>query len=301
MGRQSFGTYGAFGLAFWYGIQRYMAGAIDNPGVVIVVIMSVMLVLNSMERISTPLMAVNQAMVAACELFTVIDMPPPASGTLKPDVASKDLVFEGVTFEYPNRPGVRVLDDLRFRIRSGHNTALVGPSGSGKSTIVGLLERWYSLTPPPELPRVVKTQKGTKATDEKKGELDNETERPVRAQLSGAVRVGDDNLEDLDSRWWRAQVGLVQQEPFLFNDTIFHNVANGLVGTEWQDEPEERKREMVEEACREAHAHDFIRHLPDVSRYLLRIKFTIHDISTLSLSPLHFLIISTAGIRHSRR
>ncbi|KAH8893076.1 P-loop containing nucleoside triphosphate hydrolase protein [Thozetella sp. PMI_491] len=259
----SFGMYGAFGLAFWYGIQRYMAGAIDNPGVVIIVIMSVMLVLTSVERISTPLIAVNQAIVAACELFTVIDMPPPASGTLRPDLAFKDLVFEGVTFEYPSRPGVRVLDDLSFRIRSGQNTALVGPSGSGKSTIVGLLERWYSLTPPPELPRIVKTKKATEMTDEKESEPDSEIERSAKPQLSGSVRVGEDNLEDLDSRWWRANVGLVQQEPFLFNDTIFHNLANGLVGTEWQDAPEDRKRDMVEEACREAHAHDFIRRLPD--------------------------------------
>lgn len=75
-----------------------------------------MMVLTSLERISTPLMAVSKATVAACELFTVIDAPLPAPGLcLKPEedgdlLSSADLVFEDVSFEYPGRPGVKVLD-----------------------------------------------------------------------------------------------------------------------------------------------------------------------------------------------
>jgi ATP-binding cassette subfamily B (MDR/TAP) protein 1 len=56
----------------------------------------------------------------------------------------------------------------------------------------------------------------------------------------------------------------VQQEPFLFNDTIFKNVQYGLIGTEWEHESEEKKREMVEAACKEAFADEFITRLPDV-------------------------------------
>ncbi|GME25879.1 P-loop containing nucleoside triphosphate hydrolase protein [Neofusicoccum parvum] len=263
LGLVFFGVFGAFGLAFWYGTQRYIAGAISNAGVVIVVLMSVMMILTSLERISTPLMAVSKAMVAACELLTVIDAPLPGSGSLKPDISSGDLVLEDVTFEYPNRPGVKVLDELSFRIRTGQNTALVGPSGSGKSTIVGLLERWYSLKDQHALPKVVEAKEPKKSNDEKSSQLDEESETVAKPQLSGSITVGGHNLEDLDLNWWRSQVGLVQQEPFLFNDTIFGNVANGLIGTEWENAPEARKRELVQEACQETYAHEFISRLPD--------------------------------------
>ncbi|KAH9989883.1 P-loop containing nucleoside triphosphate hydrolase protein [Xylariaceae sp. FL0662B] len=258
-----FGVFGAFGLAFWYGTQRYIAGTISDAGVVIVVLMSIMMILTSLERISTPLIAVSKAMVAACEFFTVIDAPLPSNGSLKPDIASEDIIFEDVMFEYPGRPGVRVLDALNFRIRPGQNTALVGPSGSGKSTIVGLLERWYSLRDQHVVPRVIEAKPAEKSGDKKSDQLSEEPKMLAGSRLSGSVTVGGHNLEDLDLKWWRAQIGLVQQEPFLFNDTIFGNVANGLIGTEWADEPDVRKRELVQEACQEAYAHEFIRRLPD--------------------------------------
>ena len=224
-----------------------------------------MLILTSLERIATPLMAVSKAMVAACEFFTVIDAPLPSSGSLKPDITSCDILFDDVTFEYPSRPGVRILDAVSFGIRSGQNTALVGPSGSGKSTIVGLLERWYSLKEHHVLPRVVeaKPQKKTDETAEVQSDENSQVaDAPV---LSGGVTIAGHNIEDLDLKWWRSQVGLVQQEPFLFNDTIFNNVAHGLIGSQWQDEPEEIKRALVTEACKEAYADEFIDRLPDVS------------------------------------
>jgi ABC-type multidrug transport system fused ATPase/permease subunit len=226
--------------------------------------MSVMLILTFLERIATPLMAVSKAMVAACEFFTVIDTPLPTSGTLKPDINLCDIFFDDVTFEYPSRPGVRVLSGLSFRIRTGQNTAFVGPSGSGKSTVVALLERWYSLKEHHVLPQVVeaKPQKKTKASSESQPDEDEET--VVNPTLAGTVSIGGNNLEDLDLKWWRSHLGLVQQEPFLFNDTIFNNVAHGLIGSEWQNEPEDKKRELVRGACQEAYADEFISRLPDV-------------------------------------
>ncbi|KAF9769947.1 hypothetical protein IL306_012551 [Fusarium sp. DS 682] len=262
LGMMFFGVFGTFGLAFWYGTRRYISGAIDNPGVIVIVLMSVMLILTSLERLATPLMAVSKAMVAACEFFTVIDAPLPPSGSLKPDITSCDIVFDDVTFEYPSRPGVRILDGLSFSIRSGQNTALVGPSGSGKSTVVGLLERWYSLREHHVLPQVVepKPQKKANEDDEQPPEDDTPVVNPT---LAGSVSIGGNNVEDLDLKWWRSHIGLVQQEPFLFNDTIFNNVAHGLIGSQWQDQPEEKKREMVREACQEAYADEFINRLPD--------------------------------------
>lgn len=252
-------------MAFWYGTQRYASGHISNAGVVVVVLMSVMLIFNSVERISTPLIAVSKAMVAACELFTVIDAPKPPLGSLIPENTSEDLIFDNVVFEYPSRPGVKALDGLNLRIRSGKNTALVGPSGSGKSTVVALLERWYSLRSHYALPKVALGQGPTESSeDEKADRVAGDSEAPSGPALSGSVSFGTADLEDIDLKWWRSQIGLVQQEPFLFNETIFKNVANGLIGTEYEDEPESRKRELVRDACNEACAHEFIDRLPDV-------------------------------------
>jgi len=81
----------------------------------------------------------------------------------------------------------------------------------------------------------------------------------------GTITTGGRNLHEIDLKWWRSQIGLVQQEPFLFNDTIFKNVEYGLIGTEWENESAEMKKELVEQACEEAFATEFITRLPEVS------------------------------------
>jgi ABC-type multidrug transport system fused ATPase/permease subunit len=130
------------------------------------------------------------------------------------------------------------LNNLTLRIPAGKTTAIVGPSGSGKSTIVALVQRWYEL-----------------------GSAD-----PIANYLrNGTIKIDNRNLKELDMRWWRSRIGFVQQEPFLFNDTIFNNIAYGLVGTEWEYASEEVKRQLVTEACKEAYADEFIRLLPEVS------------------------------------
>ena len=78
------------------------------------------------------------------------------------------------------------------------------------------------------------------------------------------IRVGQHKLQDLDLKWWRSQIGLVEQEPYLFDETIFENVSNGLIGTEWQDVDPEKKLELVEAACKESFADEFISRLPEV-------------------------------------
>ncbi|KAK8071495.1 hypothetical protein PG997_011698 [Apiospora hydei] len=240
------GLFGSYGLAFWYGTKRFILEGSGSGGVgtVIVVLMSVMMVLTSVERISTPLTAISKAMVVACEFFTIIDAPAPKCGGLRMDLdgdggdTSKDLVFENVMFAYPSRPGSKVLDGLNLRIRAGLNTAIVGPSGSGKSTIVALLERWYSLSDQPSVPK-------------------------DRVELSGSVTFSGHNIEEFDVQWWRNQIGLVQQESFLFNDSIFNNVARGLIGTQWASAPEPQRRDLVFSACKEVNAHEFISRLPE--------------------------------------
>ncbi|KAK0734121.1 P-loop containing nucleoside triphosphate hydrolase protein [Lasiosphaeria miniovina] len=301
-----FGLYGAFALAFWYGMKSMIEGRINNVGTVIIVMMSVMLMVMSLERISTPLIAVSKAMVAAAEFFAVIDAPQPKQGTLRePDVsADQDIVFEGVHFAYPSRPTKKVLDDLNLRIKANQNTAIVGPSGSGKSTIVGLIEGWYTLHDQYVIAKAIEKDK-MKEMEKKKKKKEKEKEKRKKSKKSkkegdnandGGNDEGDDDdddddednatllnpedigpavelkgsistcghrLDDINIKWWRTQIGLVQQEPFLFNDTIYNNVTAGLIGSQWEKEPEEVKRQLVKEACAESFADEFIDRLPD--------------------------------------
>jgi ABC-type multidrug transport system fused ATPase/permease subunit len=71
-------------------------------------------------------------------------------------------------------------------------------------------------------------------------------------------------LREIDLKWWRTQIGLVQQEPCLFNNTIYANVEFGLIGTEWENADPETKKQLVEQACMEAFAEEFISRLPEV-------------------------------------
>ncbi|KAK1834836.1 P-loop containing nucleoside triphosphate hydrolase protein [Podospora conica] len=285
-----FGLYGAFAIAFWYGMRLLVEGHVSNVGTVIIVMMSVMFMVISLERMSTPLIAVSKAMVAAAEFYAVIDAPKPKTGTLKGDKvpADQDIEFKDVHFAYPSRPSKKVLDGLNLKIRANMNTAIVGPSGSGKSTIVGLVEGWYSLQEQHVIAKAIAKDQNKKAKDKKKekkekkkakgGKNDDDDDDDDQAEnlavanpedigppvvLSGMITIGGIPLEEVDLKWWRAQIGLVQQEPFLFNDTIFNNVAAGLIGTQWEDEPDEKKLELVKTACAESFADEFIDRLPD--------------------------------------
>lgn len=80
-------------------------------------------------------------------------------------------------------------------------------------------------------------------------------------------------------------MGLVQQEPLSFNDTVYKNVAHGLVGSPWEKEEEKVKRELVKEACHEAFADEFIDRLPQVHRVFC--KGTDSRLSIVGLQNTH--------------
>jgi ATP-binding cassette subfamily B (MDR/TAP) protein 1 len=240
-------------------------------------------------KVTSPIIAIAKAAAAATELFETIDAPVlDTSGLQEPDIsADADIVFENVAFSYPSRPNVPILSGLDIKFQAGRVTAIVGPSGSGKSTVVGLVQRWYELLGTTALDRTsAKTEvveelptkkakwyqkRDTAAKDVKKSEhatmAGDDKDKDEEVELgpntcTGMIRIGGTDLSKVDLKWWRSQIGLVQQEPFLFNDTLFNNVAYGLCGTRYQDIPEEEKMKMVEEACREAYADEFILRLP---------------------------------------
>lgn len=223
------------------------------------------MIVMSVGNTAAPIVAVAKAAGAAADFFAVIDAPTPSTDGLKdPQIAHGDIAFESVTFAYPSRPHVRVLDNLSVRFPAGKLTAIVGASGSGKSTIVGLLERWYGLDAK-QITNIPVSRVKTNFSE--KVQLPEDTEGPKDPiPLSGSITLGGHDLQEIDLTFLRAQIGLVQQEPFLFNDSIFKNVEHDLVGTQWEDEDEKTKRTLVEEACKEAFADEFINRLPQVSQ-----------------------------------
>ncbi|KAF1850722.1 P-loop containing nucleoside triphosphate hydrolase protein [Cucurbitaria berberidis CBS 394.84] len=267
--------YGTFAITFWFGIKQYTEGKIPDVGVITVVLFSVMMAVMYIGRLTNPIFAIVKAATAATELFVTIDAPTPdTSGLKEPDItADADITFQNVAFSYPSRPNVQILEGLDLKLEAGKVTAIVGPSGSGKSTIVGLVQRWYDLlgttaaattpnepTPTAAADLSVDKDATKKATDYAKKDEEKVDLGPNTC--TGTIRVGGTNLHDVDLKWWRSQIGLVQQEPFLFNDTLYNNVAYGLCGTRYEDLPKEEKMKMVEEACREAYAEEFISRLP---------------------------------------
>ncbi|UJR20034.1 hypothetical protein I4U23_023168 [Adineta vaga] len=127
-----------------------------------------------------------------------------------------EIEFNQVKFSYPTRPTITVLNKFQLKINPGQRVAIVGASGSGKSTLIHLLERLYDVK-------------------------------------SGQLLIDGVDIRQLNIQWIRSQLGLVGQEPILFNLTIAENIAYGL-----ENVPEED----IINAAINANIHDFIQQLP---------------------------------------
>ena len=224
---QSFMVMSGTALAFWEGFRLFQSGEIDSVGTVFTVVLSVTLGATSIMLVAPQLQSITNASSAASELFSIIDKPssldPLSLEGMQPTSFTGDIQIRNLHFAYPTRPTAQVLQGLDLSIPAGKTTALVGPSGCGKSTLVGLLERWYQ-------------------------------------PASGQILVDGHDIADYNTKWLRSNFRLVQQEPILFQGTIFQNVAKGLVG-EQQNLSEEAQMKLVQEACMASNAHDFIEKL----------------------------------------
>lgn len=80
----------------------------------------------------------------------------------------------------------------------------------------------------------------------------------------GTVTVDGIPIQDLNLTWLRTNIRLVQQEPVLFSGTVYENVACGMFGTEKAKLPPAEQKALVEQACRDAYAEEFIQRLPKV-------------------------------------
>ncbi|XP_077915334.1 phosphatidylcholine translocator ABCB4 isoform X5 [Halichoerus grypus] len=163
-----------------------------------------------------------KAKLSAAHLFMLLERLPLIDSYseegLRPDKFEGNVTFNEVVFNYPTRPDIPVLQGLSLEVKKGQTLALVGSSGCGKSTVVQLLERFYD---------------------------------PV----AGTVLLDGQEAKKLNIQWLRAHLGIVSQEPVLFDCSIAENIAYG-------DNSRAVSQDEIVNAAKAANIHPFIETLP---------------------------------------
>jgi len=161
---------------------------------------------------------IQKGIGATYRIFDLLDKKPtiPLEGGQILSRLEGRIEFKNVDFAYPNRNEIKVFKNFNLTVLPGTAVAVVGESGSGKSTVASLLLRYYD-------------------------------------PLKGQIAIDGVDIQDLDPKWLRSQIGIVSQEPTLFAATIFDNIAYGKINAT----PEEVKR-----AAEKANAHKFIESFP---------------------------------------
>ena len=147
---------------------------------------------------SPQLKAIGKAQISAHDIYEIIDSvinfgKNAPTKKIPLEEFKGRIEFHNVTFYYPTRPDVKVLDNFSMVFETGQMVGICGETGSGKSTIIQLIERFYQ-------------------------------------PISGKITVDGVDINSLDLKWWREMIGYVGQEPVLFNTTIKENIEYGKPG-----------------------------------------------------------------------
>jgi ABC-type multidrug transport system fused ATPase/permease subunit len=205
-------------IILWYGTGEVLKGNL-TLGELVAFLGYLALFYVPINQIHSVNHMLQHALAAGERVFEVLDTRPEVSdrpGLIRPSSKLRgEVVARNVSFHY--RVDIPVLKNVQFTVAAGERVALVGPSGAGKSTLIKLLMRFYDVT-------------------------------------EGAILLDGDDVRDLPLQYVRAQIGLVQQEPFLFNGTVRENIAYGDLTA---------GQPQIEEAARAARAHEFIAELPE--------------------------------------
>lgn len=209
----------AFGVAgvLWYGLARVMDGAMTQ-GELFSVLAAILLMYAPMKRLTRINNVIQQAMGAAERVFEVLDEVPEIQdhpGSAVLPRVKGEVRFDKVCFAYgENEP---VLNDFHLQANPGEVVALVGPSGAGKTTVAGLINRFFD-------------------------------------PISGRILIDGQDIREVTLDSLRGNLALVDQETFLFNDSIANNIRYGR---------DSATDAQVLEAARQAFADEFIRQLPE--------------------------------------
>ena len=213
----------AYGSCFAYGGYLLVQGLMTNPfdiwKVAVAVLTGGMMVGMSFSSI----LDMQSLFFAADKIFEILDRKPlidsnPAAGLKLNDTLEGNIALKSGEFTYPTRPDVQVLNKISLAIKAGQRVALVGESGCGKSTVIQLIQRFYDL-------------------DE------------------GSLNLENQDIKQLNLPHVRSKIGIVSQEPVLFNRSIGDNIKYG-------DNAGEASMEEVIAAARKANIHSFVSSLP---------------------------------------
>ncbi len=200
---------------FWYGLNRVISGAITQ-GELFAFVASVLMMYGPVKRLIKVNNSIQRSIGAAERVFEVLDEIPDVKDALDARVLPRvagRVEFAQVSFGYDDE---LVLKDISLRAEPGEVVALVGPSGGGKSTLVGLITRFYD-------------------------------------PQAGAILIDGDDIRQVTLESLKENIALVDQETFLFNDSLRNNIRYGRRDASDAD---------VEAAARMAYADEFIDQLP---------------------------------------
>uniref|UniRef100_A0A8C0FTK6 Bile salt export pump n=1 Tax=Bubo bubo TaxID=30461 RepID=A0A8C0FTK6_BUBBB len=183
-----------YALAFWYGSKLVLEEEEYSPGTLLQVFFGVLVGALNLGQASPCLEAFATGRGAAANIFETIDKKPAidcmSEDGYKLDKLRGEIEFHNVTFYYPSRPDVKIMDNLNMVVKAGETTAFVGASGAGKSTTIQLIQRFYDPT-------------------------------------DGMITLDGHDIRSLNIQWLRSQIGIVEQEPVLFATTIAENIRYG--------------------------------------------------------------------------
>ncbi|HVN84440.1 MAG TPA: lipid A export permease/ATP-binding protein MsbA [Candidatus Binatia bacterium] len=208
----------AFGIAgvVWYGGHSVINGG-RTQGSFLAFLTALFLLYEPFKALAKTNNVVQQGLAAAERVFELLDTAtdvPAHPHGRHLGMIREGLMFQHVSFRYDHD---MVLKDVNLTIRRGQLVALVGPSGGGKSTLADLVLRFYDVT-------------------------------------EGVIAIDGVDIRQYDLASLRAQIALVTQHTFLFNDTVRNNIAYGNI---------ECDMDAIVTAAKAANAHDFIAELPD--------------------------------------
>ena len=197
----------------------FMIRGLITPADLIAYLLYVTTLLTSIRRIVEFTEQFQRGMTGVERFFQLLDAPVEIQdlpGAVELGQVKGDIVFDHVGFCYQGEKR-EVLQDVTLKVKAGENVALVGPSGGGKTTLCSLIPRFYDVT-------------------------------------RGRILIDGHDVRDLTVQSLRKQIGVVQQDVYLFSGTVFDNIAYGRPGA---------SREEIQEAAKQADAHNFIMQLPN--------------------------------------
>lgn len=212
---------GALSIIFLlYLAREQVKGARMTAGTFTEFVLALVLLYEPIKRLTNIHNIFQQGAGAAMKVFEYLDSRPDVidrPNAVRLGRFTRNIRFENVRFSYPTAPDRVVLDAIDLKVDACEIVAVVGPSGAGKTTLANLVPRFYDVT-------------------------------------GGAIQIDGKDLRDIRLSSLRENISIVAQETFLFNDTIFDNIAYGR--------PDAREEEVFE-AARTAFADEFIRDLKD--------------------------------------